>query len=36
MHYVFNHVDIQIKYQDGVGQDWEGARLMSAQVSHKR
>lgn len=33
MHYVFNHVDIKIKYQDGNGQDWDGARLMSAQVS---
>ena len=36
MHYVFNHVDIIIKYQDGNGQDWDGARLMSAQVSPKR
>ena len=37
MHYVFNHVDIKIKYQDGNnGQDWDGARLMSAHVSPKR
>ncbi|KAM7425351.1 transmembrane 9 superfamily member 2 [Porites harrisoni] len=35
MHYVFNHVDIKIKYQDGNGQDWDGARLMSAHVSPK-
>lgn len=35
MHYVFNHVDIIIKYQDGNGQDWDGACLMSAQVSPK-
>ena len=36
MHYVFNHVDIIIKYQDGNGQDWDGVRLLSAQVSPKR
>ena len=36
MHYIFNHVDIEIKYHDGSGEDWEGARLMSAQVTPKR
>ncbi|XP_058942377.2 transmembrane 9 superfamily member 2-like [Pocillopora verrucosa] len=33
MHYIFNHVDIEIKYHDGSGEDWEGARLMSAKVT---
>ncbi|KAL9965970.1 hypothetical protein ACROYT_G029844 [Oculina patagonica] len=33
MHYVFNHVDIEIKYHDGTGEDWDGSRLMSAKVT---
>jgi len=38
--YVFNHVDITIKYHSGVGEDWDGARLLTAKVeprsiSHK-
>ena len=36
MHYIFNHVDIEIKYHDGSGEDWEGARLMSAKVTPRR
>ena len=36
MYYVFNHVDIKIKYYDGSGEDWEGARLTSAEVKPKR
>ena len=37
MHYVFNHVDIEIKYRDGGDkEDWDGARLMSARVSPRR
>ncbi|XP_068686162.1 transmembrane 9 superfamily member 2-like [Montipora foliosa] len=32
MHYVFNHVDITIKYHNGDNEDWDGARLMSARV----
>ncbi|CAH3168813.1 unnamed protein product [Pocillopora meandrina] len=35
MHYIFNHVDIKIKYYDGSGEDWEGARLTSAEVKPK-
>ncbi|CAH3146024.1 unnamed protein product, partial [Pocillopora meandrina] len=35
MYYVFNHVDIKIKYYDGSGEDWEGARLTSAEVKPK-
>ncbi|XP_066024730.1 transmembrane 9 superfamily member 2 [Pocillopora verrucosa] len=35
MYYVFNHVDIEIKYYDGSGEDWEGARLTSAEVKPK-
>ncbi|XP_020632629.1 transmembrane 9 superfamily member 2-like isoform X1 [Orbicella faveolata] len=33
MHYVFNHIDIEIKYHDGSGEDWDGSRLMSAKVT---
>ena len=36
MHYIFNHVDIEMKYHDGSGEDWEGARLMSAKVTPRR
>jgi len=36
MHYVFNHVDIEIKYHDGSGEDWDGSRLMSAKVTPRR
>lgn len=36
MHYVFNHVDIDIKYQEGESEDWDGARLMSAKVTPRR
>ena len=36
MHYVFNHVDITIKYHEGKNEDWDGARLMSAKVTPKR
>ena len=36
MHYVFNHIDIEIKYHDGTGEDWDGSRLMSAKVSPRR
>lgn len=36
MHYVFNHVDILIKYHNGANEDWDGARLMSVRVNPKR
>ena len=36
VHYVFNHIDIRIKYHDGAGEDWDGARLMSAIVTPRR
>ena len=36
MHYVFNHIDIDIKYHDGTGEDWDGSRLMSAKVTPRR
>jgi len=36
MHYVFNHIDIEIKYHDGSGEDWDGSRLMSAKVTPRR
>jgi len=36
VHYVFNHIDIEIKYHDGSGEDWDGARLMSAKVIPRR
>jgi len=36
MHYVFNHMDIEIKYHDGTGEDWDGSRLMSAKVTPRR
>jgi len=35
-HYVFNHIDIEIKYHDGSGEDWDGSRLMSAKVTPRR
>ncbi|KXJ23174.1 transmembrane 9 superfamily member 2 [Exaiptasia diaphana] len=31
-HYVFNHVDITITYHNGQGEDWVGARLLSAKL----
>ncbi|XP_065055621.1 transmembrane 9 superfamily member 2-like [Rhopilema esculentum] len=31
-YYVFNHVDITIKYHSGNGEDWAGARLLSAKI----
>ena len=36
MHYVFNHVDILIKYHNGANEDWDGARLMSVRVNPRR
>lgn len=33
VHYVFNHVDIVIKYHNGANEDWDGARLMSVRVN---
>jgi len=33
---VFNHIDIEIKYHDGSGEDWDGSRLMSAKVTPRR
>ncbi|KAK2566569.1 Transmembrane 9 superfamily member 2 [Acropora cervicornis] len=33
VHYVFNHVDISIKYHNGANEDWDGARLMSVRVN---
>lgn len=36
MHYVFNHIDLDIKYHDGENEDWDGARLMSAKVTPRR
>ena len=35
-YYVFNHVEIEIKYHSGDGEDWEGARLLSAKVTPQR
>lgn len=35
VHYVFNHVDILIKYHNGANEDWDGARLMSVRVNPK-
>ncbi|EDO38363.1 predicted protein [Nematostella vectensis] len=31
-HYVFNHVDITITYHSGKGEEWIGARLLSAKL----
>eukprot|EP00794_Sanderia_malayensis_P010630 gene10630-11756_t len=31
-YYIFNHVDITIKYHNGDGQEWAGARLLSAKI----
>lgn len=31
-YYVFNHVDITIEYHDGQGEQWNGARLLSAKI----
>ena len=36
VHYVFNHIDIEIRYHDGTGEDWDGSRLMSAKVTPRR
>ena len=36
VHYVFNHMDIEIRYHDGTGEDWDGSRLMSAKVTPRR
>ena len=36
VHYVFNHIDIEIKYLDGSGEDWDGPRLISAKVTPRR
>ena len=36
MHYVFNHVDIVIKYHNGSNEEWDGARLLSVSVNPKR
>ena len=36
MHYVFNHIDIELKFHDGSGEDWDGSRLMSAKVTPRR
>ncbi|XP_031555526.1 transmembrane 9 superfamily member 2-like [Actinia tenebrosa] len=32
-HYVFNHVDIEITYHSGHGEEWNGARLLSAKLT---
>ena len=32
-YYVFNHVDIEITYHDGDGEQWSGARLVSAKIT---
>ncbi|CAB4000343.1 transmembrane 9 superfamily member 2-like isoform X2 [Paramuricea clavata] len=31
-YYIFNHVRITLNYHNGVGEDWDGARLVSAQL----
>ncbi|XP_046853057.1 transmembrane 9 superfamily member 2-like [Xenia sp. Carnegie-2017] len=31
-YYLFNHVAIKIKYHSGEGEDWDGARLLSATL----
>ncbi|CAB4016618.1 transmembrane 9 superfamily member 2-like, partial [Paramuricea clavata] len=31
-YYIFNHVRITLKYHNGAGEDWDGARLVSAQL----
>ena len=36
MYYVFNHIDIEVKYHDGRGEDWGGFRLMSVTVKPRR
>jgi len=35
MYYLFNHVSIEITYHDGVGEQWSGARLLSAKIEPK-
>ncbi|XP_019646517.1 PREDICTED: transmembrane 9 superfamily member 2-like isoform X2 [Branchiostoma belcheri] len=34
-YYLFNHVDIFISYNDGEGENWPGARLLSAKLEPK-
>lgn len=34
-YYLFNHVSIEITYHDGVGEQWSGARLLSAKIEPK-
>jgi len=37
MHYVFNHIDIEITYRDArTDKDWDGSRLTSAKVTPRR
>ena len=35
-YYVFNHVDITISYHNGQGENWKGARLLSAKIEPSR
>uniref|UniRef100_A0A8C5MXU0 Transmembrane 9 superfamily member n=1 Tax=Leptobrachium leishanense TaxID=445787 RepID=A0A8C5MXU0_9ANUR len=34
-YYLFNHVDITITYHSGLGENWEGARLVTAKLEPK-
>lgn len=34
-YYFFNHVSIEITYHDGVGEQWSGARILSAKIEPK-
>ena len=37
VHYVFNHIDIEITYRDArTGEHWVGSRLISAKITPRR